>query len=189
MKFHRQILAILWLLGGLGCAHQQVLQHSDWPRLPLLVVPAEGRSTKENATAGLAAQPWMQGDRKPPESIADLRLGNGPVRLVSKAHYFDGGSQAFLLEGEKGKFFAFCTSDPNDREKPAFLLGTFHFTQPGALRVEEGSTAFRFLYDLLWSFWDDPRNRPGDDRLRVTRESLGLSPAEFEKTLTKPTAR
>ena len=184
MKFLRSIL-VLALLGCLGCQHTAVIE-PVWPGLPFLANPPAGKPTPEARRAALAAQPWSTGERKSPETVADLQIGSAPIRLIEVDTYFDGGSSGFLLEGEKGKFFAFCTSHPHGREKPAFLLGTLHFTEVGSTAAEHGSASFRFFYDLLWSFADDPNNRPSDDVLRRTRETLKISPEEFEKVLKKP---
>ncbi len=162
-------------------------QPSDvrFPSLPLLDVKPEEKLAAAFKRDPEKSQPWLSGDRKPPLSIEDLGL-HGQVRLVDQGLYFDGGSQFYLLADQAERLFAFCTSNPNPSESPAFLLGKVHFSNPGGLRVPLGSPSFEFLYRLVWSFSRDPRYRPDPETLRRFREDNRLSEGELDERMKEP---
>jgi hypothetical protein len=149
-----------------------------------LHVPADEVAVAAFEQAPTQAQPWLCGDRKPPLSIADLGL-QGEVRLLADDPYLDGGSQEFVLSDNAGHYFVFCTSNPEATE-PAFLLGTKHFTEPQICRVAIGSASYQFLFDLIWSFAENPRYQLTPEERGQLRLACGASKEKFDLMLKKP---
>ncbi len=166
-----------------GCAHHTP-ETPESARLPLLSVLDDEARLAEFTRAPAALQPWLHGDRHPPVCLADLGL-TPPLQLVHHSVYLDGGSQDWLLRDDAGHYFEFCTSFPGDLPV-AFLLGGAHWSEPHLLSVADGTPSFRFLFDLVWAFADDPRYRNDPKLLERVRISVGLSREEFARYYQKP---
>jgi hypothetical protein len=140
------------------------------PDLPLLSLPLGHSRIGTFVRNHPESQPWLAGPKTPPICISDLGLEE-PVTLVDYDTYLDGGSQKCVLADSKGHYFVFCTANPSVKEPPSFLLGVDHWSAKPALRVSAGSKSYQFLFDLIWSFADDPRYQIPADVIRKTLES------------------
>lgn len=170
---------------GCGTPPSSEVLAKQMPRLPLLCIQAEASEPlQEFLTDPVNRQPWVAGNCALPETLADLGL-NEPIRLVWTEVYFDGGSRGFLLEDSSGMFFA-CSTTPLTEPNPAFYLGTIGRDVGGFRRAELGTPAFRFLFNLVWSFADRPEYKCAPDILRKMQESAGISDEEMAEFLKKP---
>ena len=154
-------------------------------RIPLLSVVPDNLALERLSLDPVSSQPWLQGPRRPPESLADLGL-TGQLSLVKYGNP-QWEAHDIVVMDETGRMFAFCATiiSPYKPGDDAFILGTTH-PQKSAPRVTPDSRSYRFLFDLVWSFADDPRYHYTKRQAETLRTSMHLTDEEFEIIIHKP---
>ena len=154
-------------------------------RIPLLSVTPDNMALERLSLNPVSSQPWMQGPKRPPESLADLGL-KGRLCLVKYGNPRWEAHDIVIMD-ERGRMFAFCATiiSPYSPGDDAFILGTTRATK-SALQVKPDSRSYSFLFDLIWSFADDPRYHFTKRQAEILRTSMHLTDEEFEIITHKP---